>query len=209
MMGGATMSRNQGFTLLELTVSMALLVVVSVLTFVVTNSSTSAAGVAEAKEQAQAAVRDAMNATVAELQLASKTDNPALVPPLSALVVAPEDPGEVTFQIPLNNTGTQWSAPITFRFINEDDHEGPGASNGRLDEGEDADGDHALTRRIVRVQGGNEVPVGAVNDLTSVIFTMNPPQNNILTITLTASKPLPGRDDQVWATATSRVYLLN
>lgn len=203
------MSRNQGFTLLELTMSMAILTVVGFLTFVVTQSSTSAAGVAEAKEQAQAAVRDAMNAMAAELQLASKTSNAALVPPLSALAVTPGNPGEVTFQVPLNSTGSQWSSPIIFRFVNEDDHNGVGAMNGRLDEGEDTDGDLALTRRVVRVQGGQETPVGAVNDLSSVIFALNPPQNNVLTITLTASKPLSGRDDQVWATATSRVYLLN
>jgi len=198
-----------GFTLLELTVSMAILVIVSILTFVVTNSTTEAVSVSESKEVAQGAVRDAMTAMTAELQLASKTSNAALTPPLEALEVSDEDYGELTFQVPLDASATQWSTPITYRFVNEDDHDGAGAHNGRLDEGEDLDEDGALTRRVVRIQDGVETALGAVNDLSTVTFLLNP-TNDVLTITLTASRPLLERDsDQVWAQATSSVYLLN
>jgi len=198
-----------GFTLLELTVSMAILLIVSILTFVVTNSTTEAAGVSEAKEVAQGAVRDAMTAMTAELQLASKTSNPALTPPLEALDVSDDDYGELTFQVPLDASATQWSTPITYRFVNEDDHDGAGAHNGRLDDGEDLDEDGALTRRIVRIQDGAETTLGAVNDLSAVTFLLNP-TNDVLTIMLTGSRPLLERDyEQVWAQATSSVYLLN
>jgi len=201
--------REGGFTLLELMVSMAILVVVSILTFVVTNSTTQAAAVSEAKEVAQAAVRDAMTAMSTELQLASKSSNPALVPPLEALAVDEDSLDEVTFQIPLNAAGTLWSTPITYRFMNEDDHGGEGAHNARLEDGEDADEDGALTRRIIRIQDGVEEPLGAVNDLSNVMFTLNP-TNDALTITLTASRALLDRDtEQVMAQATSNVYLLN
>ena len=198
-----------GFTLLELTVSMALLVIISILTFVVTNSTTEAVSVSGSKEVVQAAVRDAMTAMTAELQLAAKTSNTALTPPLKALEVNDDDYGEVTFQVPLDASGMQWSAPITYRFVNEDDHDGAGAHNGRLDDGEDLDEDGALTRRVLRVQDGVETPLGAVNDLSTVTFLLNP-TSDVLTITLTASRPLLERDsDQVWAQATSSVYLLN
>ena len=201
--------RAGGFTLLELTVSMALLVIISILTFVVTNSTTEAVSVSETKEIVQAAVRDAMAVMTAELQLASKTSNAALTPPLDALEVSDEDYGELTFQVPLDASATQWSAPITYHFVNEDDHEGDGAHNGRLDDGEDLDEDGALTRRIVRIQDGVETPLGAVNDLSAVTFLLNT-TSDVLTITLTASRPLLERDsEQVWAQATSSVYLLN
>ena len=201
--------RAGGFTLLELTVSMALLVIISILTFVVINSTTEAVSVSKSKEIVQAAVRDAMTVMTAELQLASKTSNPALTPPLEALEINEGDYGQVTFQVPLDASATQWSTPITYRFVNEDDHDGDGAHNGRLDDGEDLDEDGALTRRVVRIQDGVETPLGAVNDLSAVTFLLNA-TSDVLTITLTASRPLLERDsDQVWAQATSSVYLLN
>ena len=118
-----------GFTLLELLVSMAILTIVSMLTFMVTQSSASAAAVAQAKQVAQANVRDAMTAMIAEVQLAAKQGNDALAPPLEALSVVSES--EVVFQLPLDDSGTLWSTPITYRFINEDTGETP---NARLDE---------------------------------------------------------------------------
>ncbi len=198
---------TSGFTLLELTISMAILVVVSLLSMVVIQSTTSAAAVAEAKEQAQASVRDAMTAMAAELTLASKKENDALVPPLHALAVL--SPTEIRFQVPANSNGTTWSTPITYRFANEDTG-GSQPGNARLDSGEDLNGDGALTRHIVRVQGATERVLGAANDISAVVFQLNPPANNTLTITLTATKAVDNRrHDLVTATATSRVYLVN
>ncbi|NIA12848.1 MAG: prepilin-type N-terminal cleavage/methylation domain-containing protein [Nitrospiraceae bacterium] len=203
------MHNHRGFTLLELTISMAILTVVSLLTFLVTNSSTKAAAIAEGKEGVHAAVRDAMNTLASELQLAAKTTNNALTPPLAAVQVNGTDPGEVTFQIPDDSFGLRWSTPITYRFVNEDAGEGLGAGNARLDEGEDLDGDGALTRHIVRVQDGEERVLGLTNDLSDVQFSLSP-NSDVLTITLSASKVVnTRRQDLVRATATSRVYLLN
>lgn len=204
---GTTVRHQSGFTLLELLISTAILVIVSLLTFMVTRSSLSATTVAQAKEVAQAAVRDPMTVMMTELQLASKQSDPALDPALEALAVV--NSSEVVFQVPANDTGTQWSAPITYRFVNEDAGEGEAAGNARLDEGEDIDGDGSLTRRIVRIQGGDVRPIGGSNDLSDVQFSLSP-TNDVLTITLTATKMLDNRrGDLVSVAASSRVHLLN
>jgi prepilin-type N-terminal cleavage/methylation domain-containing protein len=200
--------RGNGFTLLELTISMAILVVVSLLTFVVTQSSTSAVAVSAAKELAQASVRDAMTDMTAELALASKKNNTSLVPPLQALTVV--SPTEIVFQVPANSTGTTWSALIRYRFVNEDIGLHGGAGNARPDSGEDTDGDGVLTRHMERTQGNTRRIMGAANNLSFVQFALNPPANDVLTITLTATVAISNRrHDLVSATATSRVYLVN
>jgi len=200
--------KPMGFTLLELMISMAILVVVALLTFVVIQSSTSAMSVAEAKELAQASVRNPMTDMTAELALASKQSNAALVPPLEALRIVND--GEIVFQVPASVSASIYSQPIRYRFVNEDTGPGEHAGNARLDEGEDTNGDGMLTRHIVRIQGETQRVMGAANDLHSVQFSLNPPANDVLTITLTASKAVNNRrHDVITATATSRVYLSN
>jgi len=202
-----SISGRHGFTLLEMTISMAILVVVSLLTFVVTTSTTSAIAVSQAKEMAQASVRNTLVDMTSELALASKKTNAALTPPLQALTVVSST--EILFQIPADSNGVVWSAPITYRFINED--VGANGGNARLDSGEDTDGDGALSRHIVRIQEGQANRVmGAANDVSSIQFALNPPTNDILTITVTATKATNNRrQDKISATATSSVYLLN
>jgi len=203
----ASIRRRDGFTLVELTVSMAVLTVVSLLTLIVARSTTSAVAVASAKEQAQSAVRDAVGAMTAELQLASKTSNTALIPPLNALAVTGGT--EVVFQVPADSTASTWSTPIRYRFITEDGGTGPGAGNARLDAGEDTDGDGVLTRRIVRIQDGVETVLGATNDISFAQFALTP-AGDALTITLIATKCIQNhRRDIIQVTATSRVYLQN
>jgi hypothetical protein len=187
---------------------MAILVVVSLLTFVVMQSSTSAMAVAEAKELAQASVRNAMMDMTAELALASKQSNNALAPPLEALRIV--NASEIVFQVPASTSASSYSQPITYRFVNEDTGPGDYAGNARLDEGEDTNGDGALTRHILRIQGQTQRVMGTANDLHSVQFSLSPPANDVLTITLTASKAVNNRrHDVITATATSRVYLSN
>ena len=201
-----SISGRYGFTLLEMSISMAILVVVSLLTFVVTTSTTSAIAVSQAKEMAQASVRNTLADMTSELALASKKTNAALTPPLQALTVGSST--EILFQIPADSNGVVWSAPITYRFINED--VGANGGNARLDLGEDTDGDGALSRHIERIQGETRRVVGAANDVSSVQFALNPPTNDILTITVTATKATNNRrQDIISATATSSVYLLN
>jgi len=198
---------QEGFTLLELMVASAILVVVSMLTFVVVQSANSGTCVAQAKEAAQASVRDALTAMSAEIQLASKRSNDALVPALEALRIV--NASELVFQIPADTLGLVWSPPITYRFVNEDTAPEGVEPNARLDPGEDVDEDGALTRRILRIQGDDVRPIGAANDLSAVQFLLSP-NNDVLTISLSATKAVEDRrHDLVRVTATSRVHLVN
>jgi prepilin-type N-terminal cleavage/methylation domain-containing protein len=202
---GANVSSAEraGFTLLELTISMAILVVVSGLTFVVTQSTTSAVAVSEAKEMAQAGVRNALTDMTNELSLASKKTNAGLVPPLAALQVV--SASEILFQIPDGTSGTTYSEPITYRFENEDVN-----GNAILDSGEDKDEDGALTRHIIRIQGDTRRVMGTTNNVSAVQFSLNAPTNDMLTITLTATKAVNDRRrNLISSTATSTVYLSN
>ena len=203
----AARHRNKaGFTLIEITVALSILVIVSLLVLLVTQSTTSAVVMSEAKEQAQASLRNALAEMTAELSAASKKTNAALIPPLAAIKVV--SPTEVTFQVPVSSTGLAWSAPITYRFVNED--VGANGNNARLDTGEDTNGDGALTRRIVRIQGDKQTVIGTANDVSNVVFALNAPQNDAITITLTATKAMNNaRRDLVTATAANTVYLVN
>jgi len=204
--GGPPFLGRSGFTLLEVTISMAILVVVSLLTFVVTQSATSAIAVSQAKEMAQASVRNALADMSSELALASKRTDAGLAPPLQALRLV--SPSEIVFQIPADANGTVWSTPITYRFVNED--VGANAGNARLDAGEDTDHDGALTRHIIRIQGETQRVMGSVNNVSNVQFALNAPTNDVLTIAVTATKAINNRrHDLISATASSSVYLAN
>ena len=200
-----SMRRKDGFTLLELMISTALLTIIGALAWVATQSSVSATRVVEAQRSVQACVRDAIGAMESELELAARETDAALE--IEALEVV--EPGEVVFQIPTDDTGQNWSGPITYVFVTEDTPIGDTPGNGRLDEDEDADGDGSLTRRVVRIEGDNERSVGAANDLSEVSFSITP-DNRVLTIMATATKLVGGgRDELVSATATTRVVLMN
>jgi prepilin-type N-terminal cleavage/methylation domain-containing protein len=208
--------RTQGFTLVELMISMAILVVVTGLGLVALQSSTTSIAVAKAKGDVQRSVREIMTALTRELQLASKRSDDSLTPPLLPLAVnatpASGSPVEVEFQVPVDGSGRNWSNRIRFRYVNEDAN-----GNGRMDGEEDLDSDGVLARRIVRIQDrngdgdtadtGEVTPVGAVNDLSNVQFTLN---GDVLDITVTATK-LVGvrRTNPVTARATGSIYLLN
>ena len=196
--------RQQGFTLLELTIASGITVVVSLLGFVAVKTSLDSANQASVQETAQRNVHDALRAMSQEIQMAASTDSS---PTYSAIKVGGTTAlPEVTFQTPLDMTGTSWSAPITYRFINEDAN-----GNGLREAAEtDTDGDGVLTRRIVRVQNGVSQPVAAANELSSVAFALSADRKT-LTISLTASKSyVSGKATRkATAAASERVYLLN
>lgn len=206
----------KGFTLVELVISMAILTIISVLGVVALRTSTTSVATAESKADVQDDIRDALAVMVRELQLASKASDDSLTPPLVPVAVNPNpaagSPTELVFQTPTNGSGRNWSRVIRYRFVNEDANE-----NGRLDDGEDLDGDGVLSRRVVRIQDrngdgdttddGERVPVGGANHLADVQFVR---VGDIVTITLTAEKFLTGRrTDPVRLSVSSDVYLQN
>ncbi|MCX5757945.1 MAG: hypothetical protein NTU83_05470 [Candidatus Hydrogenedentes bacterium] len=76
-----------GFTLLELTMSVAMLSVISLLTLTVVNSLNSGVQLSITKDQVQASVRDVLIAMTMELEQASKKTDAGLTPALQALTV--------------------------------------------------------------------------------------------------------------------------
>ena len=196
--------RTQGFTLLELTIASSITVVVSLLSFVAVKTSLDSANQASVQETVQRNVHDALRAMSQEIQMAASTDS---APMYSAIKLGgTTDLPEVTFQTPLDMTGTTWSTPITYRFVNEDTN-----CNGVRDASEaDTDGDGVLTRRIVRVQDGVAQPIAAANEISAAAFTLSTDKKT-LTITLTASKSyVSGKAvRQAMADASERAYLLN
>jgi prepilin-type N-terminal cleavage/methylation domain-containing protein len=206
----STTRRRGGFTLLELSMAVGILSIVAVLLFAAMASSASAVSTSEARRRAHTSVRDVTQVIQAELELAGKDDDPAVG--LTGLQVNNAGQPSIVFQVPLDQTGDNWSTPITYRYVNEDAN-----NNGILDAGEDTDANGVLTRHIERVQDANddgdtddpgEVRVlGAANDLSNVAFARN---NDQVTVTVTASVAFGrGMQNQTQAAITKAVYLLN
>ncbi|MDZ4860881.1 MAG: prepilin-type N-terminal cleavage/methylation domain-containing protein [Candidatus Hydrogenedentes bacterium] len=207
---------SRGFTLMELMMTVAILFVVSVLGILALQSSSSAMAIAASKSEVEGNVRDVLTAMAREIELSSKTPDDSLLPPLEAVAVnqdpAPLCPVELSFQIPLDDTGLRWSSAIRYRFYNEDVN-----GDGLLNPGEDVDGDRSLSRRILRLQDRNndgdasdpdeQRPLAGANNLTGADFAINA---NVISITLSSEKLMDGRRDHpITTNASSDIYLQN
>lgn len=207
---------KDGFTLTEVIVAVGLLSIIALLGFMAMTSSASSVNVAKARHDVQASLSNVMMEITAELQLAAKTPDPSLSPPLEAPAIVldpgPVSPVELVFQIPADGSGRNWSAPVRLRYVNEDVN-----GNLRLDPGEDLDGDGVLSRRLVRIQDANgdgdtadpgEMrTLGAANNIANCQFAID---GNVVTVTLSASSLISGRaENPVQATLIRRIYLLN
>lgn len=207
---------DHGHTMIEMMVSMAILSIVSLLGFIVLQSSTSSAQLANAKVDVQNNLRDTMAALTEELRegvteiTTEKTGAPADLFP-----VAISDEGRsITFQMPEPVAGEgmyAYSRPVTFSLQNEDVNE-----NGQLDPDEDTNSDGALTRRIVRSQNGETTPVAGATTIDGVTFTLLANQATGVTdmttvqITLRGSKRYGAGDGRpVLAEMTSNIRLVN
>jgi len=209
--------RKTGYTLIEVSVSMALLSIISLLGFVTLKSSTESAALAQAKAEVQASLRDVMGALTSELRAAytQRSVNHGLAPEEAASIEIDEDAQSVTFMVPVPGGPPDLvtnSTPITFRWEYEDTVN----SNGMLDEGEDANQDDMLTRRITRQQGDTVAVLGGANEISGANFTLeaNLQANNddltTIRIWLAASKRYgPGLKHIVHAQLESRVDLAN
>lgn len=208
--------KNNGHTMVEVMVSMGILSVVSLLGFIVLQSSTSSAQLANAKVDVQNNLRDTVSVLSSELRegvteiTTEKTGAPeGLVP------VAIGDEGRsITFQVPEPVSGEAlfaYSTPITFSLENEDAN-----GNGRLDPDEDTNGDGGLTRRMLRSQNGESVPVAGASTIEFVNFTLLANQaegvdeRTTVEITLRGSKRYgAGEGKPLFAETTSNIRLVN
>lgn len=207
---------NRGYSLLEMMVASAVLTTVSLLGFIAVQSSASSAQLSNAKVDVQNNLRDTMAAITVELRegVTATTAQATGAPPDLHGVVVSENGRELTFQTPIPAEGERmfrYSTPITFRLENEDAN-----GNGRLDPGEDADGDGALTRRIVRVQDGETRSLAGATTIDNVGFQLVENQaagNSTATtvrIRLEGSKRYgPGEGKLVRASLDSSIRLVN
>ena len=214
------MKTNQGFTLLELTISTSVLVVVGLISFAVIQATSSASAVASAKDDVQRGLRAVLDQMAHEVATASKKTNIALTPQLAPLTV--NDGTEIVFQVPLDSGGTQYSNPIIYRHESGDVAKylsKPGTDQGKQKDkgnhygqnGKTANGDPLIVHRIMRVEDDQASVLGATDDIKSVTFALNAPQNDTLTITVTAARTVQigTRTDEVSATDSTSVYLAN
>lgn len=207
---------KHGHTLVEIMVSTAILSIVSLLGFVVLQSSTTSAQLANAKVDVQNHLRDTMAVLTTELREGvTQTTTKKTGAPDGLFPVAVSDEGRaITFQMPQPISGEElfaYSTPITFSLENEDAN-----GNGRLDPGEDANEDGALTRRIVRSQDGVTTPIASASTIDFVNFTLLANQVTgvadltTVQITLRGSKRYgAGEGKPVLAEMTSNIRLVN
>jgi len=210
------MREKSGYTLLEVSIATAILTIVSLLGFIVLRSSTDSANLSRAQGGVQQNLRSVMTSVATEVRSAyTERTVDSLVAPEDAEAITVSDEGRsITFMVP-EPDGThpipQPSAPITIRYENEDANQ-----NGVLDAGEDADGDGALTRRLVRVQGPDTRTIGASNDISNVQFALLPNREEgddrltTLQITLESNRRFgPGNERTVRAELESSIHLEN
>ena len=160
--------KSNGYSMVEVMVATSILGVVSLLGFIVLKTSNETAQLTTAKVDVQSSLRDTMAVITHELREAVSSETTNLTGAPEGLYAAVGD--EVTFQVPEPIAGEDqfaYSTPITFSLVNEDDN-----GNGRLDPDEDENGDGVLTRRIVRLQDGESVPIASANTIDTVLFTL-------------------------------------
>lgn len=174
--------RPSGYSLIELSISVALLSIVSLLGFMAIASSTGSAALAQAKGDVQGNLRDVMaelTSIVRQAYTQRTVDSvPPMAPPNTAsIMLGTSGQVSVIFQVPepSNAPGmVNSSAPITILYENEDKPDSTGKPNGLLDAGEDTNSDGMLTRRLVLTQGDVTRVIGGANDIGQVQFQLLP-----------------------------------
>ena len=173
--------RKSGFTLMELMVSMAVLTVVSLLSFIAVMTSTESAELSRAKAEVQGNLRDVMTeltTRVREAYTARTVESSELLAPEGTESISVSEDGlSLTFQVPVPTNGPDMvaaSAPITVLFENEDTYVSEVGFNAKLDPGEDGNSDGALTRRVLFLQGATQEILGGANNISAVQFQLIP-----------------------------------
>ncbi|HOJ68227.1 MAG TPA: prepilin-type N-terminal cleavage/methylation domain-containing protein [Candidatus Hydrogenedentes bacterium] len=207
---------RNGFTLLELMMAMAVLGVVAVISGAVYVSTYRSTLINAAANDLQREVRDALTALNAEVQFAVKSARPGLTLPAGAQAISISPDGRtVTYTVPTDLSGQNFSQPITIAFVTEDQPVPEGSwqeefGNAVLDGGEDQNGDGILNRQLVITRDGETHPLGAANSLANVRFALSP-DGSMLIVTVTGTRRIRGAglDQVIRFDTTSNIYLMN
>ena len=207
--------QRHGFTLLELMMAMAVLGIVALISGSVYVSTYRSTLINRAANDLQREVRDAFSALSAEVQFAVKPARPGLVLPAGAqeITVSP-DGRTVTYVVPTDLTGQNFSDPITIAFETEDtpipENVNEEFGNAVLDSGEDQNGDGILNRRLVLSRDDETRVLGSANSLADVTFSLSP-DGSMLIVNVTATRRIRGAglDQLIRFNTTSNIYLMN
>ena len=207
--------RQAGFTLIEMMISVAIVLVVSMLGYIAFSSSYEAIDLNQRMGTLQGDCRDAMRALSDEAQLAVKRAAAGQVLPAGAreLRVNPGNRREITYVVPTADDGTAFSTVRTIRFESEDlpaaGLENGEFGNGRLDPGEDTDGNGRLTRQLVLINGIQRRVLGSATTLANVAFDLSA-DGSCLVVTMTAVTPIAQDSARMLRVDTeSTIYLMN
>lgn len=206
------MERN-GFTLLEVMISASLIVIVSLLGFVALQSSARMMNINQTTALLQSDVRNLMLVLTREIEPAVKPValGLSLPPGVEGLRVL-EDNSGVVYQVPADNSFTQFSSPIAIQFETEDT---PLAipnfefGNAILDPGEDRNHDGVLNRRVLRMQDGETRVLGGANNIADAHFELLE-NNQILRVRVVATRRIDNVNSHLARfELQSDIYLMN
>ncbi|HOV31890.1 MAG TPA: prepilin-type N-terminal cleavage/methylation domain-containing protein [Candidatus Hydrogenedens sp.] len=212
-----------GFTLIEMTISVALLGIISLLSFIALESSVKSSTLAAAQNEIDSALRDTFNGLSEVVKQAYTTESTNVTPPTAPNGVEPiqvQNEGysiQFFIPVPVNTPALiQASQPITIMYENEDHSSEENPPNAILDDGEDTNNDKALTRRLVMIQGNNRRVLGSANCISNVEFQLLPDRSNssdqatILYVYLEGSKRMgPGMGPLIRAELSGTIKLEN
>lgn len=206
---------DRGFTLLELMMAMAVLGVVALILGSVYVSTYRSTLINRAAGDLQREVRDALSALNAEVQFAVKPARPGQTLPAGARAIEVSPDGRsVTYVVPTDLTGQNFSTPITIRFETEDlpitPTGGNAPGNAVLDPGEDLNGDGVLNRHLVITRDDEIQTLGAANSLADVQFSLSP-DGSMLIVNVVATKRIRGAglDQMIQFGTTTNIFLMN
>lgn len=176
---------RSGFTLVEMLISVSVLSVISLISYIALTTTTEAALQAEVRAQIQTDLRFTMQLLTREVSEAfSQRSIDNRTAPDGAAALTTDNLGfSITFQRPQlsqNTNVVEASTPVTVMFVNED----LGSNNAELDDGEDLDLNGSLTRHIVAVQDGETRFIGNATTISGMQFELLPSPS------LTANDPV-------------------
>jgi prepilin-type N-terminal cleavage/methylation domain-containing protein len=169
-----------GFTLLELSISVALLVIVALLGFVAARGSMKSVDLTRRMTTLQEELRSSMRALSDQVQSAVKRPRlNAILPPGAAQSLRVVNPTTITFVTPTNMTGAAFSGVTTIQFVDEDlpdtGIDGGQFGNGQLNSGEDTNSNGVLDRQLVMtLPNGTQQVLGSGGHLADMVFTLSP-----------------------------------
>jgi hypothetical protein len=202
---------------MELSISVALLAVISLLGVLASSASLKSASLTRSMTTLQEELRSTMRALSDQVQPAVKAARVGFLLPLGAQslrIVNTATPTAITFVVPTNMTGTAFSGVNTIQFENEDTPapgiDGGEFGNGRLDSGEDDNGNGRLDRQLVWIQpNGTRQMLGGGNHLANMTFNLSA-DGSMLEVAMVATTRLEaGKNRMLQYRLASNIYIMN